>query len=229
MLVNGRPLATRWIAANIPAVVEAWCPGEKGGQAIADILFGDYNPSGKLTVTVPRHVGQLPVYYNHGKSKRHWIENAWGKPYADLDPTPLYAFGHGLSYTSYLYSNLRFSASEIGPAGQLEVSVDVKNTGPRAGSEVVQLYIADPIATVATPVKQLKGFARLTLAPGQTKTATFTLTPGHLALLDQNLNRVVEPGRFEVQIGASSTDIRLEGGFDVSRPVPPTPRRRPSS
>ncbi|MCU0917995.1 MAG: glycoside hydrolase family 3 C-terminal domain-containing protein [Planctomycetes bacterium] len=216
VLINGRPLAVRWIAENIPAVVEAWLPGEKGGQAVAEVLFGDYNPTGRLTVTVPRHVGQLPVYYNHKPSKTYWLEHAWGKPYADLDPWPLYEFGHGLSYTDFAYSNLQIEPATIGPGGTVRIRADIKNKGPRPGAEVVQLYLHDLIGTVVTPVKELRGFERTHLQPGETKTVTFTLTPEHMALLNRHLEWVVEPGTFEVMVGHSSKDIRLRGTFEVT-------------
>lgn len=215
VLINGRPLATRWIAAHVPAVVEAWIPGEKGGQAVAEILFGKVNPSGKLSVTVPRHVGQLPVYYNHKKSKRYWIEKGWGKPYVDMDPTPLYAFGHGLSYTTFDYGNLRITPEQTGPNGTVTVQMDLRNTGSRYGKELVQLYIEDLVATVATPVKELRGFEKIGLQPGETKTVIFELTPDLLALYDRHLQAVVEPGRFKVMVGSSSEDIRLSGEFSV--------------
>ena len=210
VLINGRALATRWIAENVPAIFEAWIPGEKGGLAIAEAIFGDIYPSGKLTVTIPRHVGQLPVYYNYPKSKRHWLEHGWGIAYADLDPTPLYPFGHGLSYTSFRYSNLSFDKKEIGPGGRTKISVDIKNSGDHAGKEIVQLYIEDVIATVETPVLELRGFDKIELLPGEKKTVTFELGPEHLALYNQHMERVVEPGEFLVKIGASSADIRLE-------------------
>jgi len=215
VLVNGRPLATRFIAERVPGVIEAWLPGEKGGQAVAEVLFGDCDPSGKLSVTVPRHVGQLPVYYNYKKSKEYWIKNAWGRAYADLDPRPLYPFGHGLSYTTFEYSNLRLSAPEVGPGASVQVSLDVKNSGARSGREVVELYIEDVISSVSTPVKELKGFTKIGLEPGQTKTVSFTLRPDDLALLDRHLERVVEPGDFRVFVGSSSEDIRLNGSFRV--------------
>ncbi len=216
VLINGRPLAIRSAAAHVPAILEAWVCGEKGGRAVAEVLFGDCNPSGKLPVTIPRHVGQLPVYYNAKKSKAYWIEQGWGKPYVDMDPRPLFPFGHGLSYTRFEYSNLRTSALKIGPAGTVIVSADIKNTGSRAGDEVVQLYLQDVISTVATPVKELRGFARVRLAPGQKTTVKFELTPDALALLDQDLKRVVEPGEFRVFIGSSSEDIRFRGHFFVT-------------
>lgn len=218
VLVNGRPLAIPWIAENVPAVVEAWLPGEKGGQAVAEVLFGDYNPSGRLTVTVPRHAGQLPVYYNSKPSKRYWLKEGWGKPYADLDPTPLYEFGHGLSYTEFAYSDLKIEPKSAGPGGTVRISATVKNTGRRVGAEVAQLYLSDTISSVVTPVMQLKGFERIVLEPGGAKTVTFTLTPEHLALLDRHLEWVVEPGTFEVMVGHSSKDIRLRGTFEIAGP-----------
>jgi beta-glucosidase len=215
VLVNGRPLSTRWIAEHVPAIVEAWLPGERGGLALADVLFGDYNPSGRLSITIPRHSGQLPVYYNYKPSKDYWIKKGWGKRYVDMSAAPLYDFGFGLSYTKFEYSNLKISPAAIGPAGEIQASVDIRNSGQREGSEVVQLYINDEISSVARPIKELKGFAKVSLKPDETKTVQFKLTPEELSFLDQNLNRVVEPGAFNVMIGASSTDIRLTGKFEL--------------
>jgi beta-glucosidase len=216
VLANGRPLAVRWIAENVPAVVEAWLPGEKGGQAVAEILFGDCNPSGRLTITVPRHAGQLPVYYNCMPSKTYWLEHGWGKPYADMDPAPLYEFGYGLSYTEFEYSNLKIEPRAVATGGTVHVSAEVKNTGSRAGAEVVQLYLHDVIGTVVTPVKELRGFEKVQLEPGQTRTVSFAVMPEHMALLDRHLEWVVEPGAFEVMVGHSSKDIRLKGTFEVA-------------
>jgi beta-glucosidase len=215
VLINGRPLATRWTAAHIPAIVEAWTIGERGGQAVAEILFGDVNPSGKLPVTVPRHAGQLPVYYNFKKSKGFWTRHGWARPYVDMDSRPLYPFGHGLSYTPFSYSDLELGAKEIAPSAGIEVRLRVKNVGDRPGAETVQLYIEDVVSSVATPVEQLRGFAKLALAPGEAKTCTFRLAPDDLALLDAKLRRVVEPGQFRVMVGSSSEDIRLKGEFQV--------------
>jgi beta-glucosidase len=212
VLVNGRPLSTPWIAEHVPAVVEAWLPGEQGGHAVADILFGDVNPSGRLSVTIPRHSGQLPVYYNHRPSKPYWIGRSH---YVDMPTTPLYEFGHGLSYTTFDYANLQISPRQIRPAGEVQVSVEVKNTGSREGAEVVQLYVNDVISSVSTPVKELKGFEKIWLKPGETKTARFTLTEEHLALLNEHLQPVVEPGLFEVMVGSSSEKIRLRGELEV--------------
>jgi len=215
VLINGRPLATRWIAGHIPAIVEAWCPGEKAGAAVADVLFGDYNPSGHLPITIPRHVGQLPVYYNYPPSKKYWLENAWGKPYVDMDPTPLYAFGHGLSYTTFTYSDLEITPEETGPGGKIHICVAVTNSGNRAGADVVQLYINDPISSVSTPVKELKGFRKVWLKPGRSTKVQFELGPRHLSLVNRHLKKVVEPGKFNVMIGHSSDAIVLQGTFNI--------------
>jgi beta-glucosidase len=215
VLINGRPLATRWIAEHVPAVVEAWVPGERGGEAVAEVLFGDTSPSGKLPVTIPRHVGQLPVTYDQPRSKAHWLKEGWGSRYADLDPTPLFPFGHGLAYTTFGMEDLRLSASEIGRDGALDVRVDVTNTGTRPGAETVQLYVRDVVSSVTTPVMQLRGFRKVTLAPGVAQTVTIPLRARDLALYDQQMKRVVEPGEFDVMVGASSADIRLTGRFSV--------------
>lgn len=214
VLVNGRPLSTRWIAENVPAIVEAWLPGEQGGHAVADILFGDVNPSGRMSVTVPRHVGQLPVYYNYRPSKQYWMTR---QQYVDMKTTPLYPFGHGLSYTSFEYSNLRISPGQIRPAADVHISLDVSNTGGREGAEVVQLYLDDVVSSVSTPIMDLKRFRKITLAPGEKRSLNFTLTPKDLELLDRNLQPVVEPGAFEVMVGSSSADLPLKGSFEVRR------------
>jgi beta-glucosidase len=218
VLVNGRPLAVRWIAAHVPALVEAWSPGERGGEAVADVLFGDHAPEGRLPVTFPRHAGQLPVAYDFKPSKAYWLERGWGKPYVDLDPTPLFEFGYGLTYTTFLYSDLRISPDAIGPGGEVTVEVDVENTGKRAGREVVQLYLRDPLASVAVPVQRLRGFRKIALAPGERRTVSFTLGPDALRLLDAHLEWVVEPGAFEVALGSSSRLIHLTGRFEVRSP-----------
>ena len=212
VLVNGRPLSTRWTAEHVPAMVEAWLPGERGGEAVADVLFGDCNPSGRLAITVPRHSGQLPAYYNYKVSKAVRIRDS----YADMPATPLYPFGYGLSYTSFDYSNLRIAPSEIRHAGNARVSVDVKNIGSRAGEETVQLYVHETFAPVSTPIKRLRGFERVALEPEETKTVTFTLTPEDLQLLDQDMHWVVVPGDFEIMVGRSSQDIPLTGTLRVA-------------
>jgi beta-glucosidase len=215
VLINGRPLAIPWAADHIPAIVEAWIPGEKGGAAIADVLFGDYNPSGKLPVTFPRHSGQIPVYYNYMPSKQYWIDHHWGAAYADMPATPLWEFGFGLSYTTYEYSNLKVSPQNTGIYGDINISLEVKNTGDRKGCEVVQLYIRDAVSSVTRPVKELKGFKKVTLDPGEKKNIEFTLGHEHLAFFNRHLEYVVEPGVFKLMIGSSSKDIRLTGELEI--------------
>jgi len=207
VLLNGRPLSTNWIAENIPAVIEGWFPGEFGGRAVADVLFGDYNPAGRLPITVPKSVGQLPIYYNQKPSAIH--------KYVAESEHPLYSFGFGLSYTKFEYSNLKISAAEIKPNGELKVSVDVKNTGDRDGDEVVQLYINDVYSSVTTPEKTLKGFKRLNIKKGEIKNVEFTLTPDELSIWNREMKSVVEPGDFEVMVGGNSTDL-LKTKFKVS-------------
>lgn len=215
VLINGRPLSIPWIAENIPAIVEAWNCGEQGGRAVADILFGDQNPEGRLPITFPRHSGQLPVYYNYKPSKEHWVKDGWGEAYADMPATPLWEFGFGLSYTTFEYGNLAVTPLESGPEGEFHVSLDVTNTGKRNGAEVVQLYIRDVISSVTRPVKELKGFEKVRLNPGEKQRVEFIIKPEHLSFLDRNLERVVEPGIFEVMVGSSSENIRLKGEITV--------------
>lgn len=216
ILINGRPLAIPWIAEHIPAILEAWNPGEKGGDAIADVLFGDYNPSGKLPVTVPRHAGQLPVFYNYKPSKKYWLEEGWGKSYADLDNKPLYEFGFGLSYSNFKYANLKIEPLDANVNEKITVSLDVTNTSDREGSEIVQLYIRDKISSVVMPVKELKGFQKIRLSPHETQKVAFEIGPNELQMLNKNLEWVVEPGTFMVMIGSSSEDTRLKGNIVIN-------------
>ena len=213
VLMSGRPLTIRWIAENVEAIIESWMCGEKGGEAIADVLFGDINPSGKLPITFPRHVGQMPFYYNYKPSKLMRMDIG----YVTMPLTPLYAFGHGLSYTTFEYSNLIITPEEIVPAGNVKVSLVIKNTGDRRGSEVVQLYIDDVISSMVTPIIELRGFEKITLDPGEQKRVNFILKPDNLSFLDAHMEPVVEPGTFEVMVGSSSDDIRLRGKFEVRK------------
>ena len=198
ILINGRPVAINWAAGNVPAVVEAWYPGSEGGRAVADVLFGDYNPAGRLAISFPKSAGQIPVHYSAKSNPR--------QSYIDLDSQPLYPFGLGLSYTTFAYSNLTVTPDRITPDGEAEVSADVTNTGDLAGDEVVQLYIRDEVASVTRPIKLLKGFERIHLAPGETKRVIFRLGACDLALLDANLEWTVEPGWFTITVGGNSTD-----------------------
>jgi beta-glucosidase len=218
VLINGRPLSIRWEADHIPAIVEAWEPGERGGEAVADVLFGDYNPSGRLAITIPRGVGQLPSYYNYPLSKSYWVDGGWThtRGYVDMPGTPLYPFGYGLSYTQFQYTSLRLDPAHIYIAGNTRVSVDVENAGKRAGVETVQLYVREHFTPTATPVKQLRGFERVTLDPGQKKTVSFTVGPEDLQLLDRDMRWVVVPGDFEIMVGKSSADIALHGTLNVT-------------
>ena len=200
VLLNGRPLSTNWISENIPALIEGWFPGEAGGRAVADVLFGDFNPGGRLPITVPKSVGQLPIYYNQKPSAIH--------RYVSESENPLYTFGYGLSYTKFEYSNFAINTKEIKTDGELKISVDVKNTGNYDGDEVVQLYINDVYSTVTTPKKTLKGFQRLFIKKGETKKVEFTLTGDELSIWNREMKRVVESGDFEVMVGGNSTELQ---------------------
>ncbi|MBX6330316.1 MAG: glycoside hydrolase family 3 C-terminal domain-containing protein, partial [Gemmatimonadaceae bacterium] len=209
LLMSGRPLATPWLAAHVPAILETWFLGTEMGPAVADILFGDYAPSGKLPVTVPRATGQVPIYYAHKPTGRPPSDsNRYTTKYLDVPWTPLYPFGYGLSYTTFAYAPPRLSRSTMRATDTLVVQVDVRNTGSRAGDEVVQLYVRDDVASVTRPVEELRGFRRVTLAPGETKTISFTLRADDLAFYDRNMQRVVEPGTFTVLVGGSSADVQ---------------------
>ena len=215
VLFNGRPLTIGWVADNVPAILEAWLPGTEGGNAIADVLFGDVNPAAKLPVTFPRVVGQVPLYYNHLNTGRPpEADNRYTSKYLDVPSEPLFAFGHGLSYTRFQLSNLKLSRRDIPRDGQLAVSVDVQNIGDRPGDEIVQLYIRDLVASVVRPVKELAGFERVSLQAGETKTVRFELGPERLGLFNRQLQFVVEPGEFRVTVGTSSTG-GLEDHFEV--------------
>ena len=202
VLINSKPLAIPKVVERAAAIIEAFNPGMLGGQAIAEAIFGQLNPSGKLTISFARHVGQLPVYYNQ-------IPGWHAKRYADLTAEPLFPFGFGLSYTSYRYSKLSVSQREIKAGESIEVSVDVTNSGEREGLEIVQLYIQDLYSSVTTPVKVLKNFARVSLKSGETKTMTMNLRYEDLSLINSRLEEVVEPGEFEIMVGASSRDEDL--------------------
>jgi beta-glucosidase len=207
VLIGGSAITMPWLDL-VGAVIDAWYPGEAGGEAVADVIFGDANPAGRLPITFPVFEGQLPLSYNHKPTGR-------GDDYVDLTGMALFPFGFGLSYTTFEYSNLRITPGEIDAAGTVTIRCDVRNTGARAGDEVVQLYVRDVLASVARPVIELKGFRRVPLAPGAMTTVTFTLGPDALRMLDRDMRWVVEPGVFRVLIGASSKDLRLRGEFVV--------------
>jgi beta-glucosidase len=209
VLMNGRAVSINWINKYVPAIVETWFAGEKGGQAIAEVLFGDYNPGGKLPVTFPKTVGQIPLNFPYKRASHA------GSHFNVRIKGSLYPFGYGLSYTKFGYENLEISPERQGPKGKVKISFDVKNIGGRTGDEVVQLYISDQTSSVTAYEKVLRGFERITLEPGQKQKVTFTLGPEDLCLLDRNMEWVVEPGIFEVMVGSSSEDIRLKGSFEI--------------
>jgi beta-glucosidase len=199
-LMNGRPLSVNYIVQQVPAIIEGWYMGQQTGTAAADIIFGDVNPSGKLTITIPKSVGQLPMYYNHKPSAQY-------HNYISQDVEPLFHFGFGLSYTTFKYSNLKLSESTMNSNGHVTVSVDVTNSGTRSGTEIVQLYIRDKVSSVTRPVMELKGFSRIAIDKGSTRTITFTIDKSKLLFWDINMNYTVEPGDFEIMVGKSSNEF----------------------
>jgi beta-glucosidase len=216
VLMNGRPLILTEVAARAPALLETWFLGSEAGRAIADVLFGDYAPSGKLPMSFPRAVGQLPLYYNHkntGRPRGNSSSVYWSH-YTDEANTPLYPFGYGLSYTTFSYSDVRLSAKEIAAGKSLDVAVTVKNTGARPGTEVVQVYVRDLVGSVTRPVKELKAFRRIELQPGEAKDVTFTLTAADLAFYTAAGRWEAEPGEFQVFVGGSSDDVK-EAAFTL--------------
>lgn len=211
VLSNGRPLTLGKLATTMPAIVEAWYLGQETGTAVANVLFGDVNPSGKLPLTFPRSAGHIPQFYNHKASS--------SRGYLHDDISPLYPFGHGLSYTEFSYSDLQIDTPQVRAGGEANIRLHIKNTGERAGTEVVQLYVQDPAASVTRPVQQLVGFARVSLAPGQSAQLQFQLPVNQLAFLDSRMRWVVEPGEIRVMLGSSSADIRLRGAFQIEGAV----------
>ncbi|WP_366186673.1 beta-glucosidase BglX [Flavobacterium ovatum] len=216
VLNNGRPLTIPWASENIPTIVEAWQLGTQSGNAIAEVLYGDYNPSGKLPISFPRNVGQIPIYYNHFGTGRpvNSDTNVFWSHYSDVENTPLYVFGHGLSYTSFGYSNLKINKAVFEKDEPVKVSVTVTNTGKYEGKEVVQLYIRDLNGSLVRPVKELKGFELVNLKIGETKIINFTLTNAELGFFDNNGNYLVESGMFKVFVGTNSNDV-LESEFEL--------------
>jgi len=208
ILVNGRPLSVEWADKNIPAIIEAWLPGEEGGNAAADVLFGDYNPGGKLPVSIPKNTGQLPINYNR-KPVSHFRDYVFG------DNRPLYPFGYGLSYTSFSYENLVISPQKITGSSEFEVEVEVKNTGDTAGEEIVQLYVNDPYAQRTRPLKELCGFKRVHLNPEESRKVKFNLSSEQLAFYDENMDLIIESGDINILVGSSSADIKLQGKLEI--------------
>ena len=216
VLMAGRPLAIQWAADHVPAILNAWFLGTQAGAAIGDVLFGDFNPSGKLPVTFPRSTGVVPYYYHHKNTGRPLNpDQRYTSKYIDVENSPLYPFGYGLSYTTFAYSDLRFDRENWLGDDSLGISVSVRNAGERAGYEVVQLYTRNPVASVTRPVRQLRGFRRVRLAPGESETVTFRLSPSDLRYYDRAMNHVLEPGRIQVFVGTNVQDV-LEGEISYS-------------
>lgn len=216
LLMNGRPLTINWVAAHIPAILDTWLLGTQAGNAISDVLFGDYNPSGKLPVSFPYAVGQIPVYYNHKNTGRPRLDDSkFVSRYIDIPNEPLYPFGYGLSYTTFTYSDVTLSRKEISMNDSLVVSVEVKNTGKYDGEEVVQLYVRDLVGSVTRPVKELKGFKKVMIKAGEAKQIQFTLKPSDLAFYTRDMTFKAEPGDFRVFVGTSSVECK-EAGFALT-------------
>jgi beta-glucosidase len=215
VLFNGRPLSIGWVDQHVPSILEAWFPGIEAGHAIADVLFGDYNPAGRLPVTFPRNVGQIPLYHDHKNTGRPPSEKErYTSKYIDVPWTPLYAFGHGLSYTTFAYSNLKVDRARIAAGEPVRVQVTVANAGKRAGDEVVQLYLRDDVSSVTRPVKELRGFQRIHLKPGEKRNVEFVLGPDAMTFYGAGMKPVVEAGTFTVFAGGSSDDV-IETKFTV--------------
>ncbi len=218
VLFAGRPLALKWEKENVPAILNVWFAGSEAGLAIADVLFGDVNPSGKLTATFPQNIGQVPIYYSHKNTGRPLPEGKWFQKfrsnYLDVTNEPLYPFGYGLSYTTFSYSNLRLNKKILDQDSELTVSIDIENTGDKKGKEVVQLYVRDMVGSITRPVKELKDFEKVELDAGQKKTISFILSSEDLKFYNSSMEWINEPGDFKVFIGGNSQDV-LEGDFTL--------------
>ena len=214
--MNGRPLTINWEKENVDAILEAWFPGTMGGAAIADVLTGKYNPAGKLTMTFPQHVGQIPLFYNHKNTGRPFDPDdpqfAYGSKYWDVSNDPLYPFGHGLSYTTFSYSGITLSSKEMTKDNPIKVSVKLTNTGKYDGEEVVQLYTRDLAGSVTRPVKELKGFRKVFLKAGESQNIEFMLTADDLSFYNASLEYIYEPGDFHLFVGGSS-ETKIKTGF----------------
>jgi len=226
VVMAGRPLAIKWSAEHIPAILIAWHLGVRAGDAIADVLFGDYNPGGRLPVTFPRSVGQVPIYYSHKRTGRPPSPERYTSKYIDEDYRPLFPFGHGLSYTRFEYRDLRVEPERVEPGDVVTISFTLINVGDREGDEVAQLYVRDVVASVTRPVKELKGFKRVHLMPGERCRITFKMPTQLLAFYGRDMRPIIEAGEYEVMIGSSSEDIRLKGRFEVTRTEPLRDLRR---
>jgi beta-glucosidase len=217
VLMNGRPLTLSWEDKNLDGIVETWYAGTMAGPAIADVLFGDANPSGKITMSFPRNIGQIPIYYNHKNTGRPFDPNQkYTTKYLDVSNEPLYPFGYGLSYTTFSYSDINLSSKELKPGGTITASVNITNTGTRSGKETVQLYIRDMVGSITRPVKELKGFQQITLKPGESRTVSFSVSVDDLKFYNSDLKYVYELGDFKVFIGTNSSDVK-EAAFTLVR------------
>jgi beta-glucosidase len=218
VLMAGRPMIFNHIADMAPSILYAWWLGTEGGNAIADVLFGKYNPAGKLPISFPRNMGQLPLYYNQNSTGRP-VTNpnnvVYKSAYIDAPNTPQYAFGYGLSYTTFKYADLKLSKTSFTADEAVTATVTITNTGKYAGEEVVQLYLRDMVASVVRPVKELKDFQKIMLQPGESKTLTFNINKEKLSFYDQHLNWITEPGAFKLMIGSASDDIRVSSDFKL--------------
>ena len=220
MINAGRPLVFDWTADNADAILYTWWLGSEAGNAIADVLFGDYNPSGKLPMTFPRSVGQIPIYYNYlntGRPPQNENSNKYVSAYIDLKNTPKFPFGYGLSYATFEYGDLKLDKKKMRNNEKIEVSLNVKNTGKFAGEEVVQLYLRDKFASLVRPVKELKDFQKIKLDAGETKTIKFTIDKEKLSFYNQKLAWISEAGDFDLMVGSSSADIRLKDTFELAK------------
>ena len=212
VLFTGRPLALAWEHANVPAILNVWFPGTEAGHAIADVLYGKVNPSGKLTATFPQNLGQVPIYYNHKNTGRPLPEGQWFQKfrsnYLDVSNDPLYPFGYGLSYTNFTYGELKVSKSQAKGNDTVTASITLTNTGKADGAETVQLYIRDLVGSVTRPVKELKGFKKVFLKAGETQTMKFDITPSDLMFYNGDLVYDWEPGEFVIMVGGNSRDVK---------------------
>jgi beta-glucosidase len=228
VIMNGRPLTLSWEAEHCGAILETWFGGTEAGNAVADVLFGNYNPAGKLTITFPRNVGQIPIYYNHKNTGRPYKGDPAAKyvsRYLDVSNDPLYPFGYGLSYTTFAYGDVKLNKTSLEGNDTLLASVSLSNTGKRVGEETVQLYLSQPVASVTRSVEDLRGFQKVRLEPGETRKVTFRITPEDLKFYNGNLEYDWEPGEFMIRIGGSSASQMQPATVSWSRKaVPPSTR-----
>jgi beta-glucosidase len=218
MINAGRPLVFNWTSEHVPAILYTWWLGSEAGNAIADVLFGDYNPSAKLPISFPRTEGQIPIYYSHFNTGRPALNDSdrfYRSAYNDLSIYPQYEFGYGLSYTSFNYSGLKLSANKMNNSGKITVSCSITNSGKAAGEEVVQLYLRDRVAQPVRPVKELKDFKKIMLQPGETRVVQFIIDKEKLSFYNEKLQWITQPGQFDLMIGSSSSDIRLKDVFEL--------------